>query len=119
MNINKNDIEQLINTKLEQAEKQYGQNFKLALIEIISLEKILTPTQKKESNKIPLSEWKKYHDYPTVGSLRQFYFNRETNGFDYCVEYGGANGKRILINEDKFFEWHNNRQKQFRSNING
>ena len=117
MNITKEEIEQLIDTKLEFAEKQYGTQFKTALIEILSLEKMLTPTEvnTQKSRLIPLSEWGKYHPYPTKGTLYQFNYNRETNGFSYCVQRGGENGGRILIDEDKFWEWFNNRE-QFRNN---
>lgn len=115
MILNKEDIERLQEQKLKEAEKKFGQEFKMRLIEILALERQL-PAENivKESRLIPLSKWNYYHDYPTVASLRQFYFYRNKNGFEYCIEPGGNNGGRIIINEDKFFEWHKNR-KNFES----
>lgn len=112
MHFSKEDIERLQEQKLQDAEKKFGPEFKMRLIEILALERQL-PAQNiaKESRKIPLSRWNDYHDYPTVASLRQYYFYKEQNGFDYCIEHGGNNGGRLIINEDKFFEWHKNRNQ--------
>ena len=112
MNYDKTDIEQLINTKIEDYSKKFGKDFKFAVLDILSLEKMLQPQGEsiKHSNIIPLSEWNKHHSYPTVRALRAYYYDKNS-GFDYCVEYGGNNGGRILINEDKYFEWQNNRKK--------
>ena len=113
MNYDKTDIETLINAEIEEGEKKYGKDFKLRILKILSYEKMLLPQveQVKHSRKIPLSEWKKYHDYPTVRALRAYYYDKNS-GFDYCVEYGGNNGGRILINEDKYFEWQYNKKKR-------
>ena len=67
--------------------------------------------EEKKSRVIELSKWNEYHPYPTVGALRQYYFKKDKNGFAEVVEHGGENGGRILINEDKFFEWQASRKK--------
>lgn len=109
MDFDKNYIQELIDNKIKDAEKTYGKHFKNVLIEIIGLEKMLTPVNQiqepKKSRLIPLANWNDYHDFPTVSALRQYKFRSKTNGFEDVIEYGGENGNRILINEDKFFQW--------------
>ena len=107
MNLSKEEIEELIDQKIQQGIEMYGKSCKLFAFELINLVKSLTDNivQPQQSRIIPLSEWDKYHQYPTIPALRQYYFYREKNGFSEVVEYGGNNGGRILINEDKFFEW--------------
>ena len=111
MQLNKQEIEQLQKNKIEEAEKKFGKKFKDTLIEIISLERMLQPEVKaeKKSRLIPLTEWNKYHPYPTKGALYQ-YKHYNTDNFQEVLEYGGVNGGRILINEDKLFEWLGNRK---------
>lgn len=115
MQISKEEIEARIDSLLAEGEKKYGKAFRNDFIVLLGLVKMLNPEKQteKSSRIIPLSEWNNYHSYPTKGSLYQFHYERETNGFDYCVEHGGKNGKRILINEDKFWEWHKDRQNKF------
>ena len=69
----------------------------------------------KKSRLIPLPEWDKYYSYPTIGALYQYHHYRNENGFDEVVEYGGMEGGRILINEDKLFEWIEKRKKKKKS----
>lgn len=109
----KEEIKELIENKISDSEKKFGKEFKFALLEILNLEKMLNPTeaQEKQSRLIPLANWNKFHDYPTVGALRQYYFKREKNGFEDVIEYGGENAGRILIVEDKFFAWQKNRKQ--------
>ena len=65
------------------------------------------PGQAKEQDRlIPLSEWNKFHPDPTKGTLYQYKFHNTRNFANECLEPGGANGKRLLINEKKYFEWH-------------
>lgn len=114
MQLNKQEIEELIENKIQEAEKKFGKKFKEALIEIISLEKMIQPEVKsrKKSRLIPLAEWNNYYSYPTKGALYQYHHYRDKNGFDEVVEYGGMEGGRILINEDKLFEWIERRKKK-------
>lgn len=107
MNLSKEEIEELIDEKIKQGIEKYGKPFKLFAIEFIELVKSLNTnnTSQQHSRIIPLSEWDKYHQYPTIPALRQYYFHREKNGFSEVVEYGGNNCGRILIDEAKLFNW--------------
>ncbi len=106
MNLKREEIEELIDEKIKQGIEKYGKPFKLYAIELIELVKSLnTNTSPLQSRIIPLSDWNKYHQYPTIPALRQYYFRREENGFSEVVEYGGNNGGRILIDEAKLFIW--------------
>lgn len=116
MDLDESEIKERINIKIQYGEKKYGKDFKFLVLDILNLEKMIMPqaTIQKEKEPIPLARWNDYHDFPTVKALRQYYFNRAKNGFDYCIEYGGENGGTILINEDKYFTWRKERAK-FRS----
>lgn len=113
MQLDKKEIEEQINRKIEIGTKQFGKDFKFLVIDILSLEKMLNPdsAEKKQSRIIPLAKWNDFHPYPSVRALRQYNVNKDENGFSACLEYGGENGGRILINEDKFFEWQAERKK--------
>lgn len=109
----KEELQETIENKISESEQKFGKQFKFALLEILSLEKMLNPqdAQEKKSRLIELSKWNEYHPYPSVGALRQYYHKREKNGFGSVVEYGGENAGRILIDEDKFFIWQKNRKQ--------
>jgi len=113
MKLDSNEVEKIIKNKIDYYCRVYGEQFKIALIEIMSLEKATYEAleAKQEEKLIPLSKWNEHYEHPSVGSLRQSYFHRHENGFDYCVEYGGDNGGRILINVDKYNEWRKSRHK--------
>ena len=66
---------------------------------------------KKEPTRrlIPLAQWNDYHDWPTIGGLRHYAFMRHKNGFDKVLS---KVGKRLLIDEEKFFEWVRCNQKK-------
>lgn len=51
---------------------------------------------------IPVTEWPNHHPWPPVGGLRHLIFYAKTNGFAHCLR---RVGKRVLIDEAKFFEW--------------
>ena len=51
---------------------------------------------------IPVTKWNDYHAWPPIGGLRHLIFYEETNGFKHCVV---RLGRRVLIDEEKFFEW--------------
>ena len=95
----KEELQETIENKIEEAQARFGKQFKFALLEILSLEKMLNPqdAQEKKSRLIELSKWNEYHP--------------EKNGFGSVVEYGGENAGRILIDEDKFFIWQKNRKQ--------
>ena len=43
MEYNKEEIETLINIKMKDYEKKYGKDFRMAVIDVLSLEKMLAP----------------------------------------------------------------------------
>lgn len=104
---------ELIDYKIKSAEKLYGKDVKFLVMEILSLERMLTPEPKevKQPKLIPLADWNDYHIYPTVGALRQ-YKHYNTDNFHNVLEFGGLKGGKILINEDKLFEWLENRKNK-------
>lgn len=51
---------------------------------------------------IPVPEWEKHHPWPRIGGLRNLIFKKDENGFDKVVR---KVGKRVLIDEDAFFKW--------------
>jgi len=57
---------------------------------------------------IPVPDWPKYHTWPPLGGLRHLIFYGPTNGFDKCVR---RVGRRILIDEQAFFEWVNSQNQ--------
>ncbi len=56
----------------------------------------------KHTRYIPVPDWSKYHPWPEIGGLRNLIFNKDKNGFNTVVK---KVGKRVLIDEDAFFEW--------------
>jgi hypothetical protein len=51
---------------------------------------------------IPLTKWPLYHTWPSIPALRNLVFNKDINGFkDVIYKCSG----RILIDEEKFFRW--------------
>ena len=56
MEINKQEIQEIMNNKIKAGTKKYGKDFKYFVLEILSLEKMLNPTV-KESRLIPLAKW--------------------------------------------------------------
>ena len=51
---------------------------------------------------IPVPKWEEHHEWPTEAGLRYYIFNAEFNGFDKVIK---KIGRRILIDECKFFQW--------------
>ena len=54
---------------------------------------------------IPVPDWENHHPWPSESGLRWLIFNAKKNGFDSVVR---RIGRRILINEDAFFDWMEN-----------
>ena len=63
----------------------------------------------KKQNLIAVSQWNRYHDFPTVGALRNLIFFADRNGIDKCVRKIGG---RLYIEETAFFEWVEERSKE-------
>ena len=55
---------------------------------------------------IPVPKWKEYYEWPTEAGLRYYIFNAEFNGFDKVIK---RIGRRILIDENQFFQWVENK----------
>lgn len=106
MQLNKDEIQMAIDSEIETGVKKYGIGFKIALLKVISLEKLLNP-EKKETRLIPLIKWNDYHSDPSVPALRMLVFRKDENGFNDVIE---RRGRRILINESKYFEWRKTHQ---------
>lgn len=56
---------------------------------------------KPETRLIPLTQWEKFHPWPTVGGLRHLAFNRDKNGFGPAFV---KIGRKLLVDEARFFE---------------
>jgi hypothetical protein len=63
---------------------------------------VSTESQTQQGRLIPLAKWDIYHPFPTVPALRWMRFNGDKNGFNGCIL---KVGKRVLIDEAKFFQW--------------
>ena len=57
---------------------------------------------KNSTRFIAVSDWPKHHPWPPIGGLRHLIFNSRENGFALVLR---RVGRRILINEKKFFEY--------------
>jgi hypothetical protein len=55
---------------------------------------------------LTISEWSKFHSWPSESGLRNIIFKKHENGFDKVVR---KVGKRVLIDEDAFFRWVENK----------
>ena len=62
----------------------------------------VTEKNTRKTSLIPVTKWSEYHAWPPIGGLRHLIFYEYTNGFNHCVV---RVGRRVLIDEDKFFEW--------------
>ena len=58
--------------------------------------------QPRKRHLIPLTEWPQKEGYPPLGTLRDKYFHRNSNGFDKVTV---RCGRRILIDRDLFYAW--------------
>ena len=110
MELEKQEIELIIKDKIDNYTKQFGKTFKLALIEVLSLEKLLNPVQpkKEEARLIPVSKWNEYYPDPSVKAMQMLVFRKQENGFE---EFGVVEkrGNRNLINVDNYNKWRKSR----------
>lgn len=58
---------------------------------------------------IPVPKWNNYHPWPPPGGLRHLIFYARKNGFDACIV---RVGRRLLINENAFFDWINKQKEK-------
>lgn len=110
MQLSKDEIENLISEKITFAEKKYGKDVKMLLIETLSFEKMLK-AESLQTRYIPVVKWNEYHPYPTVASMQMRVFYEDTNGFK---EFGVVHrdGKRVLIDEQAYFKWQKDKDKR-------
>lgn len=78
---------------------------KIATLEILTLERSLNEA-KPQTRFIQPVDWNKYHDKPTLSALRNLINRRKENGFEKVLK---RDGKLWYINEQKYFEWKENR----------
>lgn len=105
MQVNKQEIEKLMERKIASGVKAYGKEFRIHVLEILGLYKLTIPEEEKPDRLIPLARWNDFHADPTVSALRNLWNRRDENGFGAVVEHRGT---RLLINERKYFEWKEN-----------
>jgi len=67
-------------------------------------------SQRRTRRLIPVTAWKQYHAWPSEGGLRWLIFNGDSNGFGAVVRRAG---RRVLIDQDAFFEWVDSRSADF------
>lgn len=72
-------------------------------------EQSVVTEKQKERKLIPLVEWPKMHTWPPLGGLRHLVFHAKANGFDRVIR---RIGKRILIDEQEFFNWVDGQQEK-------
>lgn len=58
---------------------------------------------------LTISQWTREHNWPPQGGLRYLIFNEKTNGFHKVIK---RIGKRVLIDENAFFEWVNQQNEE-------
>jgi hypothetical protein len=71
-------------------------------VEVVHVPEPAAPPTVPANRLIPVPEWNDFHPWPTERALRHYIFDRATNGFDACIV---RRGRRVLIDEAKFFEW--------------
>ena len=107
MEFEKEDIEELIKFEIAEAVLRFGEGVKAPIMRIISLERMLQNKAENQhtsthSRMIPLTKWNLFYPDPSISAIRGL-IQRNVNGFkDYVIE---KRGKRVLINEDKYFLW--------------
>lgn len=60
---------------------------------------------------LTVKEWTQHHGWPTAAALRNYIFHAGTNGFDQVVRRPPGT-RRVLIDEDAFFEWARGRPRR-------
>lgn len=78
---------------------------KIAVLEILTFERSLNEA-KPQTRYIQPVDWNKHHNKPTLSALRNLINRRKENGFEKVLK---RDGKLWYINEQKYFEWKENR----------
>jgi hypothetical protein len=58
---------------------------------------------------LTIKQWTQRHAWPPTGGLRHLIFYAETNGFNKVIR---RIGRRVLIDENAFFDWVNTKGAQ-------
>lgn len=101
MQLTVDDTKELIDMKINNAEKEYGKAVKLLILEILSLQNNM---REEQTRYIEVSKWNNYHPYPTVSGLRNLINRSKENGFDEHNVIHRQNG-RLFVNEKNYFKW--------------
>lgn len=62
----------------------------------------MNTTTTSKAKLLTVKQWTEVHSWPPEGGLRHLIFHAQRNGFDEVVV---RVGRRLLIDEDKFFAW--------------
>lgn len=54
-----------------------------------------------QSRLIPITDWNQFHPWPPIGGMRHLRFHQSAKGFESAFI---KVGRRVLIDEAKFFE---------------
>jgi hypothetical protein len=69
-----------------------------------------TPTS--HGRLLTVNQFVKEHPWPPIGGLRFLIFHEKTNGFDQVVV---RVGRRVLLDEEKFFIWARSGRQEVKS----
>lgn len=58
--------------------------------------------ESRSNGLIPLPNWSKVHEWPSLAAMRNIFFNKNYNGAKSFVR---KIGRRVYIDEKSFFEW--------------
>lgn len=108
----KEEIRELLDFRLKQAEEMYGLPCKYHIIEMLALMKELY--NQESTRYILITEWNMYHTYPTVSGLRNLVDKADKNGFNEYNVVHRRNG-RVFINEQNYLKWF----KEYKGGDNG
>lgn len=101
MQLTNDEVQEIIDQRIAEAEKTYGKPAKLLILEIISLQKQLIEEQTRY---IEVAKWDLYYPSPTISAMRNRVNNAAKNGFDeYNVVH--RQGGRVYINEKQYWKW--------------
>lgn len=104
MYLTEKEIKTILDSKMSQFRDDYG---KTAMIDLLTILNLNDQLRYREENRIiPLPDWNKYHDRPTVSAIRNYIAQNKIkpNGIEETLERGE---KLIRINEQKFLNWYN------------
>jgi len=100
MQLTQEEVQEIIEQRIAEAEKIYGKPVKLLILELLSLQK----KSEEATRYIEVAQWNMYYSSPTVSAMRNKINNAAKNGFnEYNVVH--RQGKRVYINEKQYWKW--------------